>query len=557
MNELRKDSMLVLPSEAIKDVDSLLSLLKLPNPAYANRAYMSFGANKIPEFNTYYSIDKVNRTITVPRNIPTDYYDKKKVQNQSSYGKMVMYTLNQSFRLRDYQETYFNKEVLPRVRSGEEDMNFSVPCGHGKTMMALFLASLRMTNVVVGVTTHKLAKQWIDAATFMFPDNTVSLYEPNKKKYQLTDIVISTYNTLGSEKCGKDFFAQFGHAIFDEVHRAAAKEFLPALESAVCKYRTSLSATFRRKDGLHEVLRHHCGQAMVMKRQTPGAAVIPLRTGITVDMEAMRVVDKRQTPVGDLSYLSDVVVREAEMEEKAGKVVDITYAPLTEQELLSKEKIKPKVTKVVVQFGATQKTYTGPVFPKFYAKGTLSSARIKSEVADDKDRQQLLLELLNECFQKGRNTLVLSARKDMLYALSDALTAAPYFIPNGIVVSQKSTKQREYCQRLGMTTDEQERYCVNESSVILGIDKLAEEGFDVERLDTLIIAHPIRDIEQAVGRILRIHKGKKPPMVFYLIDDIKTSKAAWMEARKQFMELENRVLPEVDFNAFKERYVKS
>lgn len=45
------------------------------------------------------------------------------------------------------------------------------------------------------------------------------------------------------------------------------------------------------------------------------------------------------------------------------------------------------------------------------------------------------------------------------------------------------------------------------------------EGLDIPALDTLILATPMSDVEQAVGRILRPSAGKKPPIVVDIRDD--------------------------------------
>ncbi len=42
---------------------------------------------------------------------------------------------------------------------------------------------------------------------------------------------------------------------------------------------------------------------------------------------------------------------------------------------------------------------------------------------------------------------------------------------------------------------------------------MVKEGFDVPGFDTLILAAPMKDPEQAIGRIQRILQGKKEPVV--------------------------------------------
>lgn len=58
-----------------------------------------------------------------------------------------------------------------------------------------------------------------------------------------------------------------------------------------------------------------------------------------------------------------------------------------------------------------------------------------------------------------------------------------------------------------------------ECNLLLGTFQYAKEGLDDPGLDTLILATPKGDVIQAVGRILRIAEGKKPPIVVDIVDE--------------------------------------
>ena len=57
----------------------------------------------------------------------------------------------------------------------------------------------------------------------------------------------------------------------------------------------------------------------------------------------------------------------------------------------------------------------------------------------------------------------------------------------------------------------------NTKNVIIGTYNMASEGYDNPRLDTLILATPKSDVEQAVGRILR-RQNENPPLVIDIQD---------------------------------------
>ena len=56
---------------------------------------------------------------------------------------------------------------------------------------------------------------------------------------------------------------------------------------------------------------------------------------------------------------------------------------------------------------------------------------------------------------------------------------------------------------------------------MLGTFSLASEGFDCKELDSIILASPKSNIEQAVGRILRKKKEDRilVPLIIDIIDD--------------------------------------
>ena len=58
-------------------------------------------------------------------------------------------------------------------------------------------------------------------------------------------------------------------------------------------------------------------------------------------------------------------------------------------------------------------------------------------------------------------------------------------------------------------------------NVMLGTFSMASEGFDCKELDTIILASPKSNIEQAVGRILRKKKEDRivVPLIIDIIDD--------------------------------------
>lgn len=57
------------------------------------------------------------------------------------------------------------------------------------------------------------------------------------------------------------------------------------------------------------------------------------------------------------------------------------------------------------------------------------------------------------------------------------------------------------------------------ATVIFATSQYAAEGLDIPALDTLVLATPMSDVEQAVGRIQRPYEGKKDPIIVDIRDD--------------------------------------
>ena len=80
-----------------------------------------------------------------------------------------------------------------------------------------------------------------------------------------------------------------------------------------------------------------------------------------------------------------------------------------------------------------------------------------------------------------------------------------------------------------MKTKDREQTIV--SSVIIGTYQASGEGFDVPALDTLILATPKSDVEQAVGRILR-QTNKNEPLVLDIVDSFSIFKGQYIKRRR-------------------------
>ena len=130
-----------------------------------------------------------------------------------------------------------------------------VPCGKGKTFMALNIASRLKKRFLVIVDKEFLMNQWRNEMAVLMPGLRVGILQGPKQETDAEryDCTICMIQTL----CGKDYsecsFQQYGFAIFDECHHLGAQHFSKTLKKVQVKHMLGLSATPTREDGLTKV----------------------------------------------------------------------------------------------------------------------------------------------------------------------------------------------------------------------------------------------------------------------------------------------------------------
>lgn len=147
---------------------------------------------------------------------------------------------------------------------------------------------------------------------------------------------------------------------------------------------------------------------------------------------------------------------------------------------------------------------------------------LTSHLAKDLSRNALIVSYLKKFIQSDRRTLVMSDRIEQLEALHALLTN-----PNrGMLPSQKvgiftgSTKKREVQRILD--------YC----PVILATYGVMRMAIDVPDLRAFAFGTPLKDAEQAAGRILRKCEGASKPVILDIIDEDYQDCVRWAYTRQ-------------------------
>lgn len=368
----------------------------------------------------------------------------------------------------DYQTDIINKFI----GAGGNGL-ICVPCGKGKTFMALAIAARLGRRFCIVVDKEFLLNQWKGEIETFFPGLTVGIYQGDKKQigsetiYQkdasltelkercrlegmklggnktellerLTkagvdmspnsktvtyDCTICMIQTIVQREVPSDAFSGYGFTIFDECHHLGAAHFSRVLMKIQTKWMLGLSATPTRDDGLTKVFEWYLGEPVYwekIREADETVAVYTISCSYNDPAYAEEPVD----------WKGDVV-----MARMLGKVVE--YMPRTER----------------------------------------IAALLKTWLAESKDRR----------------ILILSERKEHLRRFEELLEVTK--VPIGYYIG-------------GMTDEAREESATN-CRVILATYAMASEAMNIKTLNAVALVSPRKKVEQSTGRILRIRPEQR------------------------------------------------
>ena len=134
----------------------------------------------------------------------------------------------------------------------------SLPCGFGKTTVALAIACTLGKRTMIVVHKEFLANQWKERIEQFCPGATIGFVQQAKKQTDC-DFVIAMLQSLSMKEYSFDDFDSIGTVIVDEAHHICAKVFSQSLFKMCPRHIYGLSATPIRKDGLTQVLHWFMG----------------------------------------------------------------------------------------------------------------------------------------------------------------------------------------------------------------------------------------------------------------------------------------------------------
>jgi superfamily II DNA or RNA helicase len=372
-----------------------------------------------------------------------------------------------------------------------------VPCGRGKTFMAISIAARIGRKFMVIVDKEFLLQQWSGELQALMPGIRIGVIQENKKQIGFVEEVVKTQTipelkeelrALGLKVGGtkdellarlaaarpkeeakapveydcciamiqtlvqRDFdetdFRSFGFAIFDECHHLGASNFSRALFKVQTKSMLGLSATPTRDDGLTKVFEWFLGKP--------------------VYWEKVREADP------------DVIVRK----------VDFS----SDDDAYSKEPVD--------------------------FRGDVVLATLLTQILEYEPRNERIDEIMKELVsEKERRILVLSDRISHLERIEKGL-------PKGTTVSYYIGGMKEEVREEGART----------ARVLLGTYAMASEAMNIKTLNTMIMVSPRKKIEQSTGRILRVQKDARTvaPLIVDIVDSHGVYQGQWMKRKAYY-----------------------
>jgi len=135
-----------------------------------------------------------------------------------------------------------------------------IPCGRGKTVIALKIISEMKKKTLVIVHKGFLLNQWIERIEQFLPSAKVGRIQGQILDIEGKDIVIGMLQSLSMKEYPDTMFHSFGLIIVDECHHISSEVFCRSLQKIITRYTLGLSATMNRKDGLTKVFKMFLGE---------------------------------------------------------------------------------------------------------------------------------------------------------------------------------------------------------------------------------------------------------------------------------------------------------
>ena len=162
----------------------------------------------------------------------------------------------------------YQEEIINSFVDAGANGLICVPCGKGKTFMALAIAARLGRRFLVVVDKEFLMNQWRGEMQALMPDLRVGILQGPKREIDPTkyDCTICMIQTVCGQDLADGTFQDYGFTIFDECHHLGAQHFSKTLQKIQTQWMLGLSATPTREDGLSKVFLWFLGEPVYWEK---------------------------------------------------------------------------------------------------------------------------------------------------------------------------------------------------------------------------------------------------------------------------------------------------
>jgi superfamily II DNA or RNA helicase len=189
----------------------------------------------------------------VPKHFGIEQFGPCATEREVPTGDPVRWTF--AGVLRPVQLPVVNSFLLPEPHDGI----ISLQTGGGKTICALYIASVLKLPTLVLVHAGFLKEQWMERIATFLPNARVGTIQGDVCDVENKDIVVGMLQTISMRDIPSSIFARFGFVVVDECHHIASEVFSQAIPKLTSTHMLGLSATPDRKDRLMHVINWSLG----------------------------------------------------------------------------------------------------------------------------------------------------------------------------------------------------------------------------------------------------------------------------------------------------------
>ncbi len=211
---------------------------------------------------------------------------------QTAFGKEQSSTVSEGLQLTEKARTFvgspydYQETIIRKFTDSGKNGLICVPCGKGKTFMALAIASRIARRFLIIVDKEFLADQWRGEIAQYMPNIRVGILQATKKEIDpaLYDCTICMIQTLCLHDFTDNTFDDYGFTIFDECHHLGAQYFSKTLLKVQTQYMLGLSATPDREDGLTRVFEAFLGKPVYQEKTREPDPTVSVK-GVILDIQ--------------------------------------------------------------------------------------------------------------------------------------------------------------------------------------------------------------------------------------------------------------------------------